>query len=100
MITQVIQRFHDGQLARYSHVMHAHHRQVYPEGACRVSYLRVENQIMRSRLPDRISLTQREKNRLVRFIKNLGSALIVGLVIPQILKPQKRVPSSSPRENT
>ena len=45
------------------------------ELARQVSYLKAENQILRSRLPDRISLTQREKNRLVRFAKNLGSAL-------------------------
>jgi len=40
-----------------------------------VSYLKTENQILRSRLPDKISLTEREKNRLVRFAKKLGSAL-------------------------
>ncbi len=45
------------------------------ELACQVSYLKAENQILRSRLPDRLSLTHREKNRLVRFAKNLGSAL-------------------------
>ena len=43
--------------------------------ARQVSYLKAENQILRSRLPARISLTQREKNRLIRFAKNLGSAL-------------------------
>lgn len=45
------------------------------ELARQVSYLKAENGILRSRVPDRISLTQREKNRLVRFAKNLGSAL-------------------------
>jgi putative transposase len=45
------------------------------ELARQVSYLKAENQILRSRLPDRISLTQREKNRLIRFARNLGSAL-------------------------
>ena len=50
-------------------------RSTQKELARQVSYLKVENQILRSRLPDRISLTQREKNRLVRFAKNLGSAL-------------------------
>jgi putative transposase len=45
------------------------------ELARQVSYLKAENEILRSRLPDRISLTQREKNRLIRFAKNLGSAL-------------------------
>jgi putative transposase len=50
-------------------------RSTQKELARQVSYLKVENQILRSRLPDRISLTQREKNRLVRFAKKLGSAL-------------------------
>jgi putative transposase len=45
------------------------------ELARQVSYLKAENQILRSRLPARIILTQREKNRLIRFAKNLGSAL-------------------------
>jgi putative transposase len=45
------------------------------ELARQVNYLKAENQILRSRLPDRISLTEREKNRLIRFARNLGSAL-------------------------
>ena len=45
------------------------------ELARQVSYLKAENQILRSRLPERLILTHREKNRLVRFAKNLGSAL-------------------------
>ena len=45
------------------------------ELARQVSFLKAENQILRSRLPARIILTQREKNRLIRFAKNLGSAL-------------------------
>ena len=40
-----------------------------------MSYLKAENQILRSRLPDRLSLNEREKNRLCRFAKNLGKAL-------------------------
>ena len=40
-----------------------------------MTYLKAENQILRRRLPDHISLTQREKNRLVRFARNVGSAL-------------------------
>ena len=36
------------------------------ELARQVSYLKAENQILRSRLPERIILTHREKNRLVR----------------------------------
>ncbi len=45
------------------------------ELARQVSYLKAENQILRSRVPERLILTHREKNRLVRFAKNLGSAL-------------------------
>jgi putative transposase len=45
------------------------------ELARQVSYLKAENQILRNRLPARIILTEREKNRLIRFAKNLGSAL-------------------------
>jgi putative transposase len=37
--------------------------------ARQVTYLKAENQILRRRLSDRISLTQREKNRLIRFAK-------------------------------
>ncbi len=37
------------------------------ELARQVSYLKAENQVLRSRLPARLSLTQREKSRLVRF---------------------------------
>jgi putative transposase len=46
------------------------------ELARQVSYLKSENQILRSRLPERLILTQREKSRLVRFAKNLGSAAL------------------------
>lgn len=45
------------------------------EQVCQVSYLKAENVILRSYPPDRNSLTQREKNRLVRFAKYLGAAL-------------------------
>ncbi|XZE19562.1 hypothetical protein SH449x_004885 [Pirellulaceae bacterium SH449] len=44
-------------------------RSTEKELARQVSYLKAENQILRSRLPGRISLTEREKNRLVRFAK-------------------------------
>jgi hypothetical protein len=45
------------------------------ELARQVTYLKAEKQILRRRLPDRIGLTQREKNRLIRFAKNVGSVL-------------------------
>lgn len=59
----------------YTSLMLVIARSTEKELARQVSYLKAENQILRSRLPDRISLTQREKNRLVRFAKKLGSAL-------------------------
>ncbi len=53
-----------------------------------MSYLKAENQILRSRLPERLILTHREKNRLVRFAKNLGSALneLVTIVHPSTIR--------------
>lgn len=46
------------------------------ELARQVSYLKSENQILRSRLPDRLILTQRDKSRLVLFARNLRSAAL------------------------
>jgi hypothetical protein len=59
----------------YTSLMLVIARSTQKELARQVSYLKVENQILRSRLPDRIGLTERERNRLVRFAKKLGSAL-------------------------
>jgi putative transposase len=59
----------------YTSLMLVIARSTEKELARQVSYLKAENQILRSRLPDKISLTEREKNRLVRFAKKLGSAL-------------------------
>ena len=43
------------------------------ELARHVRYLKVENQILRSELPKRITVTEQERNRLIRFAKNLGT---------------------------
>mgnify|MGYP003675006438 CR=1 FL=1 len=59
----------------YTSLMPVIARSTDKELARQVSYLKAENQILRSRLPARVSLTQREKNRLVRFAKNLGSTM-------------------------
>lgn len=59
----------------YTSLMLVIARSTQKELARHVSYLKAENQMLRSRLPAKFSLTQREKNRLVRFAKNLGSAL-------------------------
>ena len=59
----------------YTSLMLVIARSTEKELARQISYLKAENQILRSRLPDKISLTEREMNRLVRFAKKLGSAL-------------------------
>jgi putative transposase len=40
-----------------------------------VEYLKAENEILRSKLPDRITLTAREKTRLIKFGSAVGSAI-------------------------
>ena len=40
-----------------------------------LNYLTIENRILRSKLPERISLTPRERRRLLRFGKPVGPAL-------------------------
>jgi hypothetical protein len=45
------------------------------ELARHVRYLQAEHHMLRSCLPARISLTTKEKNRLVRLAAKLGSAL-------------------------
>jgi putative transposase len=46
------------------------------ELARQVKYLKVENQILRARLPQRISCTPKERVRLVKFSQKLGSKVI------------------------
>jgi putative transposase len=45
------------------------------ELARQVQYLTVENQILRSKLPARMPVTEKEKKRLVRIAANVGQAL-------------------------
>jgi putative transposase len=40
-----------------------------------VEYLREENRILRNKLPDRITVTPRERARLVKFGRPLGTAI-------------------------
>jgi putative transposase len=49
-----------------------------------VRYLKEENRVLRARLPDRINVTRKERNRLLRFGRDLGSAIqeIVTIVSP------------------
>jgi putative transposase len=45
------------------------------ELARQVKYLKMENEVLRSKLPKRITITSTERQRLVRFAKKLGRAL-------------------------
>ena len=45
------------------------------ELAAQIRYLSIENEILRSRLPKRVSITQQERNKLVKFGSKLGKAL-------------------------
>jgi hypothetical protein len=47
------------------------------ELARQVKYLKVENQILRSRLPKRITVTLKERNRLVKFAQKLGGKVLL-----------------------
>ena len=50
-----------------------------------VSYLKEENRILRARLPEHINTTPRERERLLRFGRNLGTAIysVVTIVSPR-----------------
>lgn len=46
------------------------------ELARQIKYLKVENEILRGKLPKRITVTPKEKNRLVRFALKLGGKVL------------------------
>jgi putative transposase len=50
-----------------------------------VQYLKTENEILRARLPKRITVTPREKQRLLKFGRPLGAAIkdLVSIVTPR-----------------
>ena len=45
------------------------------ELARQIRYLKVENEVLRSKLPYRVPITNQERNRLVRFGAKLGRAI-------------------------
>src|SRR3954467_9449173 len=49
-----------------------------------VTYLKEENRILRARLPERINVTPKERQRLLRFGRRLGKAIhsVVTIVSP------------------
>ena len=57
------------------------------ELARQVKYLKVENEILRSKLPKRIVVTPKERQRLVRFARKLGKAIhhLTTIVSPKTL---------------
>jgi putative transposase len=93
----------------YTSLMLVIARSTEKELARQVSYLKAENRMLRDRLPSRIILTQREKNRLVRFARKLGSALneLATIVHPGTIrrwireaagrKPARNAPKGRPR---
>ncbi len=50
-----------------------------------VEYLKAENRILRSKLPKRLTVTPRERNRLVKLGSRLGSAIkdLITIVTPR-----------------
>jgi putative transposase len=66
------------------------------ELARQLQFLKVENEILRSKLPKRIHVSPAERNRLLKFGKNLGKAIyqLVSIVTPRTflrwLKGDKR----------
>jgi putative transposase len=72
------------------------------ELARQVKYLKVENEILRSKLPRRIVVTPKERQRLVRFARKLGRAIhhLTTIVAPKTLlgwiRAENRSPSKIP----
>src|SRR5690348_8009218 len=56
--------------------------------AIQIRYLKIENEILRTKLPARVSGTEQERNRLVKFGSKLGKALgeLVTVVHPDTLR--------------
>ena len=56
----------------------------HQELARQVRYLKVENQVLRSKLPSRLTITLAERHRLAKFGARLGRALreVVTIVAP------------------
>ncbi len=88
----------------YTSLMLVIARSTEKELAGQVSYLKAENQILRSRVPDRFSLTQGEKSRLVRFAKKIGSALneLATIVHPSTIRRwiREQEPKKSKKQKT
>ncbi len=62
------------------------------ELARQLQYVKVENQILRSKLPKRIQLTPEERNRVLKFGKPVGSAIqhLISIVHPKTFARWRR----------
>jgi putative transposase len=80
------------------------------ELASQIRYLKIENEILRSKLPSRVTVTEQERNKLVKFGSKLGKALaeLATIVHPDTLrrwireagKPGKTKPAKKGRPRT
>ena len=62
------------------------------ELASQIRYLNIENEILRSKLPKRVPVTEKERNKLVKIGSKLGKALgeLVTIVHPDTLRRRIR----------
>jgi hypothetical protein len=49
-----------------------------------VSYLKEENRILRAHLPERINVTPKEREQLLRFGRNLGKLQFIGSILQYV----------------
>ncbi|MCU0880794.1 MAG: hypothetical protein MUF06_23745, partial [Pirellulaceae bacterium] len=81
------------------------------ELARQIKFLKVENQILRSKLPKRITITPKERHRLVKFAQKLGGKVLrqlTTIVAPSTLltwirdekKGKKKTPVKRGRRRT
>ncbi len=65
-------------------------------------YLKVENEILRSKLPKRVQVTEKQKNRLAEFAAKLGPALKewVSICHPDMLRRWIRAANQQPTKRS
>ena len=70
-----------------------------PELARQVQYLKAENEILRSKLPKRITVTPQERRRLVKAGRSLGAPIkvLISVVTPVTAWLASAVPQSRRR---
>ncbi len=67
-----------------------------------IEFLREENRILRGKLPERIMLTPRERSRLLRYGRRLGSAIasVITIVSPRTFARWKATEGTRPKRGT